>query len=139
MYDTFISYASEDQNDAADPLARALVDKGLNIWYAEFVLSVGDSLSECIDRGLANSRFGVVIVSEHFFNKQWPRRELRGLTAREMDGQKTILPVWHNISKAQVMAFSPPLADLKALETSDGIAYVADKLVEVIRLSLIHI
>jgi hypothetical protein len=51
---------------------------------------------QSIDSGLARSRFGIVILSEAFFAKHWPQRELDGLAAREVDGVKVILPVWHN-------------------------------------------
>jgi predicted nucleotide-binding protein len=75
----FISHASEDKESAARPLGEALVQLGYQVWYDEYVLNVGDSLSEEIDRGLAECDFGVVILSPSFFQKNWPRRELSGL------------------------------------------------------------
>jgi hypothetical protein len=129
----FISHASEDKDEVARPLARSLVERGLNVWYDEFSLSVGDSLSEMIDRGMADSSFGAVILSPAFLNKPWPRRELRGLTALAIaKEQKTILPIWHRISVDQVLRFSPPLADIRALSTDQGLDVVADELVHVI-------
>jgi TIR domain len=62
------------------------------LWYAEFSLTVGDSLHKSIDHGLANSEFGVVILSRHFFEKHWPTQELNGLATREVNGKKVLLP-----------------------------------------------
>lgn len=97
-YDVFLSHASEDKAEVGAPLARKLRSWGVNVWYDDFILQIGDSLSEKIDYGLANSRKGVVVLSHNFFEKKWTKRELRGLIAREIDDQQLILPVWHNIT-----------------------------------------
>ena len=133
-HDLFISHASEDKDAVARPLARALTERGLLVWYDEFSLAVGDSLTEAIDRGLADSSFGAVIISPSFISKPWPKRELRGLSAKALSATNTVLlPIWHNISHAQVLAFSPPLADVLALSTKDGIDQIAERLCDVIR------
>jgi len=62
-------------------LAQAFRDREARVWYDEFTLKVGDSLRRTIDRGLASSRFGVVVLSDSFFQKEWPNRELDGLVA----------------------------------------------------------
>lgn len=117
-YDAFISHASEDKDDVVRPLAEKLREAGLAIWYDEFELRVGDSLRRSIDKGLANSRFGIVVLSVAFFAKNWPQYELDGLVAKESAGGKVILPLWHKISKDEVMAYSPSLADKVALNTA---------------------
>jgi hypothetical protein len=116
-HDFFISHASEDKDGFVRELAEALRAKGANVWYDEFTLKVGDSLRRNIDHGLANSRFGVVVLSEHFFRKEWPNRELDGLVALEVQGQTRILPIWHKVSKDEVARYSPTLADKVALNT----------------------
>jgi hypothetical protein len=68
-------------------------------------------LRQKIDRGLANSRFGVVVIFVSFFGKDWPNYELDGLVTRAISGGQIILPIWHNITKEQVIKFSPSLAD----------------------------
>ena len=117
-YDFFISHASEDKDGFVRGLAKALQAKGARVWYDEFTLKVGDSLREKIDQGLANSRFGVVVLSKPFFNKEWPQKELNGLFSREVEGETRILPIWHEISKDEVANYSPMLADKVALNTS---------------------
>ena len=115
-WDVFISHASEDKDAFVRPLAQALAQLGVKVWYDEFTLEVGDSLSRSIDQGIAHSRFGLVVISEAFILKKWPARELQGLVARDIGGeQKVILPIRHGISTQAVLEFSPPLADTFAL------------------------
>ena len=132
-WDVFISHASEDKDAIARPLAEALRAKGLSVWYDEFSLTVGDSLRRKIDEGLSNSRFGVVILSQHFFEKHWPEQELNGLATREVDGKKVILPVWHRVGFNDVRQYSPTLADRLAVTTDKGLEYVVERLLEVMK------
>jgi hypothetical protein len=83
--------------------------------------------------GLANSRFGVVVVSPAFFSKNWSQYELDGLVTREMDSEQIILPIWHDISKADIVRQSPSLADKFALTTrGDSVAKIAAEIAAVI-------
>jgi len=133
-YDVFISHATEDKDEVVRPLANSLVAEGLRVWYDEFELRIGDSLRRKIDHGLGHSRFGVVVLSHAFFSKNWPQYELDGLVTREMTGEQVILPLWHRISKAEVIAYSPPLADKVARNTSDlTVEEIAHEIAEVIR------
>jgi hypothetical protein len=116
-WDVFISHASEDKETFVRPLALSLKKIGVSVWYDEFALRIGDSLSRSIDKGLVDSRFGVVVISQHFIKKQWPEYELRGLVSREIDEGRVILPIWHGVTRKQVVAFSPTLADKIAINT----------------------
>ena len=131
LYDVFICHASEDKDDFVRPLAEALRSHHLEVWYDEFALDVGDSLREAIDRGLATSRYGIVVLSPSFFRKRWPRRELNGLVARETgEDRAMILRVWHRVDRDEVLAFSPPLADLWAAVSASGISTVVGQLLK---------
>ena len=131
-WDAFISHASEDKDDFVRPLADGLTECDLSVWFDEFELKVGDRLRESIDHGLSQSRFGIVVLSPHFFEKQWPRNELDGLVARETGGAKVILPVWHNIDAAAVQTFSPVLAGRVATSSSKGLNLVIKDLMQAI-------
>ncbi|MDV7213583.1 TIR domain-containing protein [Azotobacter beijerinckii] len=132
-YDLFISHASEDKEELVRPLAVALEGLGVKVWYDEFTLKVGDSLRRSIDGGLSNSRFGTVILSSSFFSKNWTQYELDGMTAKEMGGRKMILPIWHKVTKNEVMKFSPTLADKVALNSSiHSIEEIAQQLSDVV-------
>src|ERR1017187_6483589 len=76
-WDLFVSYASEDRDSVAAPLVDHLQRAGLRIWFDNEELRIGDSLRERIDEGLANSRFGVLIISPKFLRKQWPKGQLK--------------------------------------------------------------
>jgi hypothetical protein len=129
-WDVFVSHASDDKEQFVDPLATALRGEGLRVWYDSFALRVGDSLRRAIDKGLSRSRFGVVVLSPAFFAKEWPQKELDGLVAREVKGQKVILPVWHEIDAEGVRRYSPTLADRVAVASSKGIPRVVADLLE---------
>lgn len=131
-WDVFISHASEDKDDFVRPLANALRSFGFKVWYDEFTLKIGDSLRRSIDRGLANSKFGIVVVSPNFLKKEWPQRELDGLVSLEANERRIILPVWHNIDLEGVREFSPILADRLAVSSSIGIDKIAQTLADVI-------
>lgn len=131
-HDVFICHASADKASFVRPLAEALDGRGLKVWYDEFELKIGDSLRRKIDEGLAGSRYGVVVLSPAFFERSWPQWELDGLVAKEMNGQKVILPVWHNVTVEDVRKYSPSLSDKVAAKSSEGIDSVVDKLLSVI-------
>ena len=133
MWDLFISHASEDKDEVARPLAERFVEVGLKVWYDEYTLTVGDSLRRSIDKGLAKSRYGLVILSKHFFEKEWPQKELDGLVAREDGSEKRILPVWHKVTRAQVVSFSPPLADKLGVSTTKGIDHVVKEILRAVK------
>jgi hypothetical protein len=133
-YDVFISHATEDKAEIVRPLAEALVSADLRVWYDEFELRIGDSLRRKIDAGLTKSRFGVVVLSHSFFAKNWPQYELDGLVTREMTGEQVILPLWHRITKSEVIAQSPSLADKVARSTSDfTVEEIAREIADVIK------
>ncbi|NHB56670.1 TIR domain-containing protein [Acinetobacter sp. 194] len=134
-YDFFISHASEDKEEFVKPLAETLESMGIRVWYDEFSLKVGDSLTKSIDQGLINSKFGVIVLSKAFMKKQWTNYEFKSLVSREMHhGEKVILPIWHEISKNDVMAFSPHLADKVALNSlTQTIEEIASDLKDVLQ------
>ena len=132
-YDVFISHASEDKDDVARPLAEALRNNGLSVWYDEFELKIGDSLRRKIDKGIANSNFGVIVISRDFINKGWTNYELDGLITKTVNGEQTMLPVWHNVTKREVINYSPSLADKLARSTTDfTVEEIADEIADLI-------
>src|ERR1700694_5684589 len=98
-YDVFISYASEDRGRVAQPLAKELESRGLQVWYDEIKLQLGDSLRRKIDAGLSGCRFAVVVLSPRYFAKEWTQYELDSLVSRQTgEKQKIILPIWYDVS-----------------------------------------
>ena len=132
-WDVFISHASEDKKAVAEPLTKALMDAGLLVWYDTIELKIGDSLRGSIDRGLRESRFGVIILSPAFFGKHWPQLELNGLAQKEVNGEKVILPIWYNVTAEDVRSRSPLLADRVAASWASGLETVVTSLLAVIQ------
>jgi hypothetical protein len=133
-YDVFISHASEDKDAVVRPLAHALKNAGLDVWYDEFELKIGMSLRRTIDHGLSSSRFGLVVFSQFFFGKGWTSYELDGLVTRVVTGDQILLPIWHNVSKEEVQQYSPSLADTVARSTANfTVEEIAAEIADVIR------
>ena len=133
VFDVFISHTSEDKAEVVRPLAIAIQGAGLSVWYDEFELRIGDSLRRKIDAGLKSSRFGVVILSRTFFGRGWPEYELDGLVTRALSGEQILLPIWHGVTKREVMDYSPSLADRIARSTSSHtVEEIAAEIVDVI-------
>lgn len=132
-FDLFISHATEDKDGIVRSLVAALDERGVEVWYDETQLRIGDSLRQRIDAGLARSRFGLVVLSHAFFAKNWPQYELDGLVSLEMAGRQRILPVWHEIAKDEVLDYSPSLADKVALSTAMyTVEEIAEEIADVI-------
>jgi hypothetical protein len=132
-YDVFISHASEDKDEVVRPLVLALQSQGLSVWYDEFTLKIGDSLRRKIDKGLANSRFGIVVLSKDFIRKGWTNYELDGIITKSISDEQIVLPIWHNITKKEVIEYSPSLADKLARNTSSfTVEEIAEEIAEVI-------
>ena len=117
-WDAFVSHAWEDKETFVRPLVEALGGMGVSLWYDEISLRLGDSLSDSIDRGITKSRTGIVVVSQAFLKKKWPKAELRALMTRRIEDNLHLLPIWHGVGRSGVAAFSSMLADLVALQTA---------------------
>lgn len=133
-HDVFISHASEDKEEVVRPLAEALRAAGLSVWYDEFQLKIGSSLRQSIDAGLASSRFGIVVLSPSFLSKGWTNYELDGIVSRSVSGEQVLLPIWHKLTKKEVIDFSPSLGDKVARNTASyTVQEIADEIAEVVR------
>lgn len=118
LYDVLICHASDDKDDFVRPLAEALRSENVAVWYDEFTLNLGDPIRRSLDRGVKQSRFGVVVLSHDFFDKNWPQHELDGLAEREMKGKDTVvLSVWHGVNHDDDVRYSFSLAGREAVST----------------------
>lgn len=137
-----MSHAYEDKESFVRPLAAALEARRLRPWYDEFTLRPGDSLRRSIDHGLLTSQAGIVILSPAFFGKRWTNYELDGLVQLNAGspeqvagsgGGGRLIPIWHNVDAATVARYSPSLANLVTLRSSDGIEATADRIASLLR------
>jgi TIR domain len=132
-WNVFISHASEDKAAVAIPLAEALQERGVTAWLDKAELRISESLRRRIDQGLAASRFAVVVLSPSYFAKGWPQYELDGIVTLSVAGKQNVLPIWHDLSHADVMEKTPSLADKLARSTTDtDIEAIADEIAELV-------
>ncbi len=82
--------------------------------------------------GLAKSRFGVVVLSRAFFGKGWPNYELDGIVTKSVSGEQVLLPIWHDITKKEVIDYSPSLAVARSTGTHT-VEEIAAEIISVIR------
>jgi hypothetical protein len=111
-------------------LAEALSRYGCKVWYDEYSLRPGDSISERIHAGLKRSKHVVLILSPSFLSKGgWSKREYDIAYTRELvQDERVLLPVWCGISVQDLYAFSPILCDRMAANWGDGEQVVCHQL-----------
>lgn len=118
-WDVFISHATEDKSYVG-PLAKALEDAGIRTWYDKTCIGWGDDIRQSIDDGLRNCKYGIIVFSKTFLGrKKWTEYEVSALFGRETAQQKTILPIWHDVTYDEVFEYSPALAERRALSSAD--------------------
>ncbi|HKR14183.1 MAG TPA: tetratricopeptide repeat protein, partial [Pyrinomonadaceae bacterium] len=127
-FDIFICHASEDKARFVFPLYNELEQRRLTCWIDYREIQLGDDFRRRMDEGLARSRFGIVILSPHFF-KYWPQAELSALFNQEATfDQKRILPVRCDIDRATVTQRLPLLAGRADASWDLGVAVIADRI-----------
>lgn len=129
-YDFFLSHASEDRADFADPLRRALEEGGAKVWYSPLTLQVGRNLRLRIEEGLRKSRFTIILLSPAYLAKPWPLRELDAVVASGTDVDERMLPVLHHLTVEQVLQRAPTVARLVMLNSDSGADVIASSLLK---------
>lgn len=135
QYDVFVSHAWEDKEDFVEEFIQELRDLEIRVWYDKSRIKWGDSMRAKIDEGLKKSRFGVAVLSPNYIaeGKYWTKAELDGLFQMESVNGKTLLPIWHKLTKKEVMNYSPIIASKLAMNTASMTAKeIAEKLKELL-------
>jgi hypothetical protein len=134
LRDVFLCHAWDDRQGVAKELHDLLVSKGVSVWFSEKDVTLGVPLMRAIDKGLANSRIGLVLVTPALL-KRLPQegiadKELSALLARDQ-----LVPIVHNTTYEALREVSPLLASRTGLSTAEEpIADVAAKLAELVNL-----
>src|SRR5690606_18000457 len=124
----------DDRKKAAKDLHDLLVSQGVSVWFSEKDVPLGSPLLREIDRGLARSRIGIVLVTPAFLDRLRGEgiadKELSVLLAREL-----LVPVVHNTSYEALRDVSPMLGSRSGLSTGEEpMKDVATKLAELVKL-----
>jgi len=132
LRDIFLCHAWDDRLGVAKELHDLLVSRGVSVWFSEKDVGLGVPLMRAIDKGLANSRIGLVLVTPALL-KRLPQegiadRELSALLARDQ-----LVPIVHNTTYEALRNVSPLLGSRSGLSTAEEpMASVADKLAELV-------
>lgn len=132
-YDAFISHAVEDKLAIANDLCLRLEKAGLKIWYSGKELMPGDSLEKTIKKGLSQSRYGIVILSRKYLEKNWTMKEFYMLLAKEIEHRKVIIPVLYDITVDDLRDRDIAMIDRWAIPFSKGLDYVVESIIKVIK------
>lgn len=119
-WDIFVSHASPDKPYVGG-LVKALREAGVTVWYDNDCVAWGEPLRQAIKNGLKNSSYGIVVLSKAYLaDRKWTEHEFDGLFAREKLNSFIILPVWHDVTRDEIEAYDPALADRKgSISNSD--------------------
>ena len=128
----FLCPAWDDRGGAAAELHDLLGRIQVSVWFSEKDVLLGSTLLREIDKGLAKSRVGIVLVTPALL-KRLPQqsiadKELSALLARDL-----LVPVVHGTTYEELRNISPLLASRSGLSTSEeSMADIAAKLRELI-------
>ncbi len=136
LRDVFLCHAWDDRQGSAKDLNELLVAAGVKVWFSEKDLGLGVPMMRAIDKGLANSRIGLVLVTPALLarlpNEGIADKELSTLLARNQ-----LVPIVHNTTYEALRNVSPMLASRSGLDTAeDSMAVVAQKIAELVSLQL---
>jgi len=130
LRDVFLCHAWDDRQGPAKELHDLLVAAGVKVWFSEKDLGLGVPMMRAIDKGLANSRIGLVLVTPALLarlpNESIAEKELSALLAGNQ-----LVPIVHNTTYGALRNVSPLLASRSGLDTAeDSMAVVAAKIAE---------
>jgi hypothetical protein len=131
--DIFLCHAWDDRKESALQLNDLLVSNGVTVWFSEKDIPLGTSFLREIDKGLAKSKIGLVLVTPSFLkrvqNEGVAEKELSALLARDQ-----LVPIVHNTTYDELRDVSPLLGSRNGLDTQeDTMENIAKKLAELIR------
>lgn len=132
LRDIFLCHAWDDRKEAAKELYDLLVSSGVSVWFSERDVLLGTPLLREIDKGLAKSRVGIVLVTPAFLSRVQGEgiadKELSVLLARDR-----LIPIVHNTTYDALREVSPLLGSRSGLSTADDtMEIIAAKLAELV-------
>jgi hypothetical protein len=132
LRDVFLCHAWDDRQGAAKELHDLLESRGVRVWFSEKDVGLGVPLLRAIDKGLANSRIGIVLVTPALLR----RLPTEGIADKELSALlagERLIPIVHNTTYEALRDVSPLLASRSGLSTAEEpMADVAAKLAELV-------
>ena len=134
LRDVFLCHAWDDRQGPAKDLHDLLVAAGVKVWFSEKDLGLGVPMMRAIDKGLANSRIGLVLVTPALLARL-PRESVADKELSALLARNQLVPIVHNTTYEALRNISPLLASRSGLDTAeDSMAVVAEKIAELVAL-----
>ncbi|MCK2110556.1 MULTISPECIES: toll/interleukin-1 receptor domain-containing protein [Pseudomonas] len=132
LRDVFLCHAWDDRQGAAKELHELLVAAGVKVWFSEKDLGLGVPMMRAIDKGLANSRIGLVLVTPALLARL-PKESVADKELSTLLAGNQLVPIVHNTTYDALRNVSPLLASRSGLDTSeDSMAVIAEKIAELV-------
>ena len=134
LRDAFLCHAWDDRQGPAKELHDLLVVAGVKVWFSEKDLGLGVPMMRAIDKGLANSRIGLVLVTPALLARL-PKESVADKELSALLAGNQLVPIVHNTTYEALRNVSPLLASRSGLDTAeDSMAVVAEKIAELVAL-----
>ncbi|MFM5698712.1 toll/interleukin-1 receptor domain-containing protein [Aeromonas veronii] len=132
LRDVFLCHAWDDRKGAAKELHDLLEAAGVKVWFSEKDLGLGVPMMRAIDKGLANSRIGLVLVTPALLERL-PKEGVADKELSALLAGNQLVPIVHNTTYADLRNVSPLLASRSGLDTGeDTMSVVAAKIAELV-------
>lgn len=132
LRDVFLCHAWDDRKGPAKELHDLLEAAGVKVWFSEKDLGLGVPMMRAIDKGLANSRIGLVLVTPAMLDRL-PKESVADKELSALLAGNQLVPIVHNTTYEALRNISPLLASRTGLDTSeDSMAVVAAKIAELV-------
>lgn len=134
LRDVFLCHAWDDRQGVAKELHDLLVATGVKVWFSEKDLGLGVPMMRAIDKGLLNSRIGLVLVTPALLDRV-PKEGVADKELSVLLARNQLVPIVHNTTYDALRNVSPMLASRSGLDTAeDSMAVVAAKIAELVAL-----
>jgi hypothetical protein len=128
-YDAFLSYAGEDSKFATE-IVGGLKSRGFKVWYAPLQLKVGQILLDSVEKGMRESRSGILLLSSTYLSKGWTNYEMDILIRQSIEKKKKLFPIWHGVTKEDVESRHIGLCGIVSLKSELGLHIIIARLAE---------
>lgn len=133
LRDVFLCHAWDDRQGSAKQLHELLVAAGVKVWFSEKDLGLGVPMMRAIDKGLANSKIGLVLVTPALLERLPKEESVSDKELSTLLARNQLVPIVHNTTYDALRNVSPMLASRSGLDTSeDTLEVVAKKIAELV-------
>jgi TIR domain len=134
LRDTFLCHAWDDRQGVAKQLHDLLEAAGVKVWFSEKDLGLGVPMMRAIDKGLAASRVGLVLVTPALLARL-PKESVADKELSALLAGNRLVPIVHNTTYEALRNVSPLLASRSGLDTAeDSMEVIASKIAELVAL-----